>query len=78
MGAWIETGRSLCCFAPDVSHPAWVRGLKRKAVADEEADDESHPAWVRGLKLYNQLCTIVAIRVAPRVGAWIETCLLLH
>ena len=34
---------------------------------------ESHPVWVRGLKQsrYNQ--SVHPLKVAPRVGAWIET-----
>ena len=33
----------------------------------------SHPVWVRGLKLVAHLSDVVVNRVAPRVGAWIET-----
>jgi len=33
----------------------------------------SHPAWVRGLKLGESEKLTCAIKVAPRVGAWIET-----
>ena len=33
----------------------------------------SHPVWVRGLKLYSLKNRITGIKVAPRVGAWIET-----
>ena len=28
----------------------WVRGLKRKAVAEAIGQEKSHPMWVRGLK----------------------------
>ena len=33
----------------------------------------SHPEWVRGLKLLKPFKEIAIHRVAPRVGAWIET-----
>ena len=33
----------------------------------------SHPVWVRGLKLKTEFDKKVLDRVAPRVGAWIET-----
>ena len=35
----------------DVSHPAWVCGLKLKRLLVEILSDRSHPAWVCGLKL---------------------------
>ena len=33
----------------------------------------SHPVWVRGLKPTRRLNANTMIKVAPRVGAWIET-----
>ena len=36
---------------------------------------QSHPTWVRGLKLMIQKILIQLIKVAPYVGAWIETIL---
>ena len=33
----------------------------------------SHPTWVRGLKHNTYQQTLIPIRVAPYVGAWIET-----
>ena len=33
----------------------------------------SHPTWVRGLKHFNQHFSSDLQRVAPYVGAWIET-----
>ena len=33
----------------------------------------SHPTWVRGLKLSLVLSNSLTLRVAPYVGAWIET-----
>jgi len=55
------------------SRPAWARGLKRiwRTTADQET--ESRPAWARGLKQNPDILSLVKIRVAPRVGAWIET-----
>ena len=29
VGAWIETIKNSVCYSGNVSHPAWVRGLKR-------------------------------------------------
>ena len=57
------------------SHPVWVRGLKL-VQADPEIERvlASHPVWVRGLKLqYFSKIRPHTRRVAPRVGAWIET-----
>ena len=34
---------------------------------------QSHPEWVRGLKHYRKYDHNYLTRVAPRVGAWIET-----
>ena len=34
-----------------MSHPIWVRGLKRKILVELIDRIESHPIWVRGLKL---------------------------
>ena len=33
----------------------------------------SHPVWVRGLKLFMTKQNLFVPKVAPRVGAWIET-----
>ena len=33
-----------------MSHPMWVRGLKRAVQYAELLPGESHPMWVRGLK----------------------------
>ena len=55
-----------------MSHPVWVRGLKLSMLYHIMLINKSHPVWVRGLK---QNCRIRPTRskVAPRVGAWIET-----
>ena len=39
---------------------------------------QSHPTWVRGLKLLCFRINLIAAQVAPYVGAWIETFVLLH
>ena len=36
---------------------------------------QSHPEWVRGLKLIIKQLVVYECKVAPRVGAWIETAL---
>ena len=54
------------------SHPPWVRGLKHEAPVISTDAELSHPPWVRGLKLYPCLNEFLE-RVAPPVGAWIET-----
>ena len=33
----------------------------------------SHPTWVRGLKLVVVVVELAGAKVAPYVGAWIET-----
>ena len=73
VGAWIETGEykgwnEVC---PE-SHPVWVRGLKRIAIAVSVRYVVSHPVWVRGLKP-EFVAILSGNNVAPRVGAWIET-----
>jgi len=53
------------------SHPVWVRGLKLCPPLRLIRTIRSHPVWVRGLKFRPSGPTL-ALRVAPRVGAWIE------
>ena len=53
----------------------WVRGLKLACGICEIVTDMSHPVWVRGLKLCQCSETARCAEVAPRVGAWIETCM---
>ena len=50
----------------------WVRGLKLIAMVAKGSTALSHPMWVRGLK-HNSLSFFPPDRVAPHVGAWIET-----
>ena len=56
-----------------MSHPTWVRGLKLGGVFSTVQEDRSHPTWVRGLKRWCLATDHFAVRVAPYVGAWIET-----
>ena len=55
------------------SHPVWVRGLKLKRQLVTTGKLRSHPVWVRGLKPVTRNSHDGSRRVAPRVGAWIET-----
>ena len=50
VGAWIETPIDGHGPGEDLSHPAWVRGLKRFGFGVGIGSGMSHPAWVRGLK----------------------------
>ena len=56
-----------------LSHPTWVRGLKRLIFISFSVVLMSHPTWVRGLKLLSVSSYIENCEVAPYVGAWIET-----
>ena len=51
----------------------WVRGLKHKYKWFCFSWIWSHPVWVRGLKPIPQNYKQLQYKVAPRVGAWIET-----
>ena len=73
VGAWIET-RSIpyCCSLP-LSHPTWVRGLKRHRKHSRCCRFVVAPyvgAWIETLAC---LRSCEAANVAPYVGAWIET-----
>ncbi len=73
MGAWIETLVNAVTSGISMSHPTWVRGLKPKQCYGQNHIEVSHPTWVRGLKLLIKALPIPPVRVAPHVGAWIET-----
>jgi len=63
----------LCGRKP--SRPARARGLKHEAVRPDVRVIASRPARARGLKQFPEaLMRDVARAVAPRAGAWIETC----
>ena len=51
----------------------WVRGLKHAHTSTLVTAIMSHPMWVRGLKHYPYKGGAHYLRVAPHVGAWIET-----
>ena len=75
VGGWIETNLHLRVFWGGGSHPVWVRGLKHqfKTCVSRLYDFMSHPVWVRGLKQSRVRELQEEQKVAPRVGAWIET-----
>ena len=76
MGAWIETPFSGDIQRTEImSHPVWVRGLKPVLRnKNRGGPTASHPVWVRGLKRQNCGRSVPRYtKVAPRVGAWIET-----
>ncbi len=56
-----------------LSRPAWARGLKPKIQTLNNDHAWSRPAWARGLKRILLSGRRSCDRVAPRVGAWIET-----
>ena len=77
VGAWIETYTQACSCRNTESHPTWVRGLKLVGCVAFFSGRGSHPTWVRGLKRHKSVQRN-AHRVAPYVGAWIETYRLLY
>ena len=79
VGAWIETRKpEFPGMMSGVSHPVWVRGLKRDINCLHSCRKLSHPVWVRGLKLSHARTYPATHNVAPRVGAWIETRIVCH
>ena len=75
VGAWIETRWLRTTTNGGRSHPTWVRGLKPRTFAKQDMHVVSHPTWVRGLKHTVVPVCVSHSRVAPHVGAWIETLL---
>ena len=73
MGAWIETDQAIQPYRGIESHPMWVRGLKLSIPTCAKSSCGSHPMWVRGLKLAEATDKDNQQKVAPHVGAWIET-----
>ena len=74
VGAWIETEYTEHGKVTPLSPPAWGRGLKRGTFVRLEQNAKSPPAWGRGLKRLEPKRRERKFQVAPRVGAWIETC----
>ncbi len=73
VGVWIETSIVPTYQMIQLSHPAWVCGLKPALPCLYTPVYMSHPAWVCGLKLL-VLGLISLWKVTPCVGVWIETC----
>ena len=73
VGAWIETIELLSIASSRASHLEWVRGLKQQLEGNVGCTYLSHLEWVRGLKLQTEDALVEDMKVAPRVGAWIET-----
>ena len=73
VGAWIETRLSQYFLTSEGSPLAWGRGLKHHQSENQETQKTSPLAWGRGLKLFFLLVLVLMVIVAPRVGAWIET-----
>ena len=73
MGAWIETRTAPLNTAAFVSHPVWVRGLKRFIVVISRTITKVAPRVGAWIETISQMYIIFASLVAPRVGAWIET-----
>ncbi len=73
VGAWIETIARSPTPCVNWSRPVWARGLKRLHWNNQSLSHMSRPVWARGLKQERNRTCRRTIRVAPRVGAWIET-----
>ena len=56
-----------------MSLPMWERGLKHLIRRIIIIHLQSLPMWERGLKLFAPEYLNQTFRVAPHVGAWIET-----
>ena len=73
MGAWIETHVVAWATLLSMSHPLWVRGLKRGVTKKVKSPYLVAPlvgAWIETERRLLSWCADV---VAPLVGAWIET-----
>ena len=73
VGAWIETQLWQRRKTAQMSPLAWGRGLKLPAIRGQSYNVVSPLAWGRGLKHGGVTIRAPFFRVAPRVGAWIET-----
>ncbi len=74
VGAWIETAMVASQSDNNASRLSWARGLKPRYVWDLLLTNASRLSWARGLKL-PALIKLSMNKVAPLVGAWIETIL---
>ena len=74
VGAWIETAHEIArCYNEIVSLPTWERGLKLFCLYLICIFHLSLPTWERGLKQRCKDGCKQIYEVAPYVGAWIET-----
>ncbi len=73
VGAWIETFLFDKTDRLLVSLPPWERGLKQHDFRFLWFINVSLPPWERGLKPLKVRRELLCHRVAPSVGAWIET-----
>ena len=75
MGAWIETSQGSSPENAPVSHPSWVRGLKRCLHPVLMQENKVAPFMGAWIETYNGLAECYWECVAPFMGAWIETLL---
>ena len=73
-GAWIETGGCWLLVTALLSLPVRERGLKLALSVRRGHIRRSLPVRERGLKLVAKGSDAIHSGVAPRAGAWIETC----
>ena len=73
MGAWIETSDGGDNSVVGMSLPMWERGLKPRQNLQGSKVGKSLPMWERGLKPAKFVSKSEEDKVAPHVGAWIET-----
>ena len=73
MGAWIETLNLLPLHHLMMSHPVWVRGLKRQLVDRKSRGHQVAPCVGAWIETEKKLEALDPSAVAPCVGAWIET-----
>ena len=69
VGAWIETKSLQILRRYGLSHPSWVRGLKRNRLCKKKPVYRSHPSWVRGLKLW---CFQHRLCIAQSHPSWVR------
>ena len=72
MGVWIETQPAKLYKPMDLSHPAWVCGLKRTGFAFDEIIEVT-PCVGVWIETYPPLADLIMYLVTPCVGVWIET-----
>ncbi len=73
MGVWIETGEISLDNEPDLSHPAWVCGLKPYKERFPVAVCYVTPCVGVWIETNEEKTVKASIVVTPCVGVWIET-----